>query len=316
VSGSGQTHLCVSVSGGVADEHRIAVNDLTTLATVLQTAVRGVGAVLSGGRAGVGGRKKGSVEAATELQLVAEPHPGSITLELALAPEPEPIPGSEQPHLGERALEALIQGLGSLDESTDELPEGFDPGVLKTLNRLGPVLRRGHTVDFSLYGISANRLQACVDQRWLGTVERLIAKPLRAHLTLEGVLQMVDLGARPLQCRIDRGFLPSVMCLIPNELEPEVRAGLGKLVRVTGEGEFDRGSDEPRRVTVEHLELVTQVAGFDPERIREHAPWQELAEEQGVSVLRDPSQLGGVFGDDAELDEFLASLRDPGQTIA
>jgi hypothetical protein len=45
------------VSGGLANEHRIAVNDLITLVTVLQTAVRGVGAVLSGGRAGVGGRK-------------------------------------------------------------------------------------------------------------------------------------------------------------------------------------------------------------------------------------------------------------------
>lgn len=299
----------------MADQHRIAVNDLATLATVLQTAVRNIGAVLSGGRAGVGGRKKGAVEAATELQLVAEPRPGSLMLDLALALDLDSIPGTEQPHLGERALKALIEGVGRLDESTDELPEGFDPGVLKTLDRLGPVLRRGHAVDFALYGISAN-LGAGVDQRWLGTVERLIARPLRAHIALEGVLQMVDLGARPLQCRIDRGFLPSVQCLIPSEMKPVVLGALSKLVRVSGEGVFDPGSGEPKRVTVEHLELVSQVVGFDPERIREHTPWQELAIEQNVGVLSDPAQLGGVFEDDAELDEFLASLRNSGPTIA
>jgi hypothetical protein len=82
-------------------------------------------------------------------------------------------------------------------------------------------------------------------------------------------------------------------------------------VRVSGEGEFDRGSDEAKRVVVERLELVTQVAGIDPEQIREHAPWQDLAVEQNVGVLTDPSQLAGVFEDDDELDQFLA-LRSPG----
>jgi hypothetical protein len=159
------------------------------------------------------------------------------------------------------------------------------------------------------------RRRACVNRRWLGTLERLRDKPLRAHLRLEGVLQMVDLGARPLQCRIDRSFLPSVMCLIPNVLELQVRAVLGKHVVVVGEGEFDRGSDEPKRVTVALLELVTQVAGFDPERINEHKPWQELAEQQGVGVLADARQLGGVFPDDEELDEFLTTLR-PDHNVA
>jgi hypothetical protein len=70
-----------------------------------------VGTVLSGGRAGVGGRKTRDIEAATELHLVAEPRPGSLTLELALSPEPEAIPGAEQPHLGQRALSAENDGL-------------------------------------------------------------------------------------------------------------------------------------------------------------------------------------------------------------
>jgi hypothetical protein len=305
---NGETRLHVRISGGVADARRIAVNDLTTLANVLQTAVRGVGTVLSGGQAGLGGRKKKAIEAATELQVIAEPSPGSFQLELGLASESAtPFPEIKQPHLGERALSALLAGIAGLDESTSELPEGFDPGVLKTLDRLAPVLRRGHRIELGARGPRVQR-RACVDRQWLGTLERLRRQPLRAHLHLEGVLQMVDLGAHPLQCRIDRGYLPSVMCLIPNELEAEVRAALGKLVEIVGEGEFD-GSDEPKRVTVERLELVTEVAGFDPERINDHAPWQQLAEEQGVGVLADPTVLGGVFPNDDEVDEFLLSLR-------
>lgn len=41
------------------------------------------------------------------------------------------------------------------------------------------------------------------------------------------------------------------------------------------------------------------------------APWQDLAVEQNVGVLADPSRLAGLFQDDDELDQFLA-LRGPG----
>jgi hypothetical protein len=97
-------------------------------------------------------------------------------------------------------------------------------------------------------------------------------------------------------------------------MEPQVLVALGKRVQVAGEGEFDRGAEEPKRVIVERLEIVTHVAGFDPQRIRRHAPWQKLAEEQGVGVLSDPNQLAGVFEDDHEVDAFLRSLRSPGRT--
>ena len=315
MSETDQTHLTVRVTGGIAEANRMVVTDLTTLASVLQTAVRGVGLVLSGGRAGMGGRTKGTIEAATELHVIAEPRPGSFVLDLGLAPAPAHIPGAEQPHLGERALSALIEGIDSLDAAGDELPEGFDPGVLKTLDRLAPVLRRGHKIDLASRG-RLGRQRACIDRNWLGTVERLRDKPLRAHIRLEGVLQMVDLGAHPLQCRIDRPFEPSVPCLIPNEYERQVQALLGKHVQLTGEAVFDRGSDHPRRVSVEHLERVTEVAGFDPERISEHVGWQELASEQNVGALHYPEQLGGLFERDSEVDEFLALLRDPGPSLA
>jgi hypothetical protein len=305
---TGPKRLDVRVSGGVADENRVPLGDLITIAQTLQDAMRGVGSVLTGGKAGLGGRTKGDIEAATELQLLAEPKPGSITLELGLAPAPEALPGAEQPYLGERALAALIEGMARLDEAESELPEGFDPGVLKTLKRLRPVLRRGYTLDLALDATALAQPTPLVhvDETWLSKVDNLIDKPLRAHIRLEGVLQMVDLGSHPLQCRIDRSFSPSVACLVPSELQDEVRAALGKQVEVTGEGEFDRGSEEPKRITVDELAIVTDVVGIDPSRFRQHVSWEELAVAQGVEPLADPDSLGGLFESDEELDQFLA----------
>jgi hypothetical protein len=315
MSESAQTQLTVRVTGGIAETHRLTVTDLTTLASVLQTAVRGVALVLTGERAGVGGRKKANIEAATELQVFAEPRQGSFVLDIGLAPEPPAIPGAEQPHLGERALSTLIEGIDTLDGASDELPEGFDPGVLKTLDRLAPVLRRGHKIELASRG-RTGRQRTCIDREWLGTVERLRDKPLRAHVRIEGVLQMVDLGASPLQCRIDRAFEAPVPCLIPTEFRAQVMAAHGKHVEIAGEAIFDRGSDQPKRVMVETIERLTRVAGIDPERIREHVGWSELAERQNVRTLDRPEELGGLFESDDEVDEFLAVLRDPGPTLA
>lgn len=82
----GRTQLDVRVSGGIADDHPISANDLATLATVLQTAVRGVGTVLSGGQAGVGGRRK-----ATSSQ------PPSCSSSLSPAPAASPFRSSSLP---------------------------------------------------------------------------------------------------------------------------------------------------------------------------------------------------------------------------
>jgi hypothetical protein len=126
---------------------------------------------------------------------------------------------------------------------------------------------------------------------------------------------MVDLGTDPLQCRIDRQFHPPVPCLIPTEMRPQVMAAHGRHVEVSGEAEFDRGSDQPKRVMVDTTELVTRVAGIDPARINEHSGWQQLAERQQVRRL-DPGEFGGLFDSDRDVDEFLAVLRDPGPTLA
>ena len=123
------SHLQLRLVGGPADRHRVALNDLTTLASGIQTTVRNVGAVLAGHTTGRGGGKLGWIEQATELVLVAPPGQGSVTFELELAGD-VPAVGVDPEDLGAEALAALVGGLDSLGHA-ETLPRGFDPGVLK-----------------------------------------------------------------------------------------------------------------------------------------------------------------------------------------
>lgn len=298
--------LDVRVAGGLEDANRFSANDLATLATVMQTAVRGVATVLSGGRAGVGGRKSRAIDAATELEVVAPPEKGSFVLHMELAVDDAELPGLKTSELGDRALRALTRGLDELAEAEERLPEGFDRGVLSTLDRLGPVLRKRQNVTLVANGAAGPRV-AAMSTSTLELVERLMAQPLRAPVEIEGVLKMVDLAATPLLVRVDRGPLPSVSCMIGIERKAEVLGAIDKRVRLTGDGQFDPGVDQPRRVEVQELEVISVVAGLDPERIQRHLGWQDLAREQEVGPMQDPAQLAGLFADDDELDEFLAS---------
>ncbi len=304
-------HVTLALDGGPAAEHRVAVTDLLTVAGGVQTALRNVAAVLVQQPSGQGGRKLKSIEATTELQVVAQPRQSSFALDLELAPT-QPFLGGEQlfPGIGDAALEALIDGLKALSEDRDTLPPGFDRGVLRNVAAIGKVFRKGYThVDLGLNGGAPPR-SARLDGERVDVVKKLIAKPLRAQASIEGVLQMVDLGARPLECRVDRPYLSSVVCLIPNEWEPEVRAAHGRRVRVEGEGEFEPQSNEPKRIEVARLVLLPDVPGIDRQEFRRAQNWQELALERKAQPIRNPATLAAdVFEDDDELDAFLTTLR-------
>jgi hypothetical protein len=132
------THLKLHLDGGPADQHRVYLNDLATVAQGVQTALRNVGAVLAGQTTGRRGRKLGWIERATELVLVAAPREGSVDLDLELAAQAPTLEvDTELSDLGPAALEAFVDGLGKL-ASDAPLPKGFDPASL----RRSPAWRR------------------------------------------------------------------------------------------------------------------------------------------------------------------------------
>lgn len=297
-------HLRLRLSGGPADEHRVSLNDLTTIAQGVQAAVRNVGAVLVGQRTGRGGRKLGWIEQATELELVAPPSAGSLVLDLELAdgtPTLEVEPDFSG--LGPMALATFVDGLAHLTADAP-LPRGFDPGVLKAVTSLTPIFTKGYrSLELTIGGRLSTHCGEITQDR-LGVVRQITERPLTAPASVDGVLIAVDLAGDPLTCRIDRPFLPSVTCLIPRQMREVVKDLIERQVHADGVGEFESGSEQPRRLKVQSLH------GSDPAAIdrlawRDHRPWQEHALQQGAAPLR-TEDLPSLFDDDEDLERFLA----------
>lgn len=303
-------HLQLRLVGGPADQHRVSLNDLTTIATGVQTAVRNVGAVLAGQATGRGGRKLGWIEQATELVLVAPPAAGCVTLELELA-DTNPTLDVEARDLGPAALEALVVGLDALADDAS-LPGGFDPGVLKALGTMAPLFRKGYRAIGLTTGRNDDSHCAELNTDRLAVARRLTEKPWSATTSVEGVLIAVDLAGDPLTCRVDRVFLPNVTCLFPRAMREVVKGLIEQQVHVDGIGEFDPGADEPKRLRVANL-IGVGPNSLDRTAWRQHRPWQELALRQGTEPLR-IDELPSLFDDDEELELFLAAAH--GQTAA
>jgi hypothetical protein len=302
------THLQLHLVGGPADQHRVSLTDLTTIASGVQNAVRNVGAVLAGQSTGHGGRKLGWIEQATELVLVAPPKAGSVALELELAGDVPTLEVEDQ-DLGPQALAAFVNVLDALAPD-QPLPRGFDPGVLKAINTMAPVFKKGYTSIGLAIGRNGDERRVAVTTERIAVAKRLRERPLSAVTSVEGVLIAVDLAGDPLSCRIDRPFLPSVACYIPREMREVVKSLIERQVRVDGVGEFEPGSDEPRRIHVEGLH-GDPAGGIDRTAWRQHRPWQELALQQGTEPAR-AEAFPDLFDDDEDFKLFLAATH--GQT--
>lgn len=298
------THLQLRLDGGPADQHRVALSDLSTIAQGIQTAVRNVGSVLAGQTTGGGGRKPGWIEQSTELVLVLPPTEGSVVLDLELAGETPTLEGdADLTELGPEAIEAFVDGLDALARDAP-LPRGFDRGVLKALASLTPVFRKGYRSLGVTVGANGASRSTEITQDRLAVVRELTEQPLIAPAAVDGVLIAVDLAGDPLSCRIDRPFLPSVACLIPREMREVVKDLIEHLVHAEGLGEFDPGAEGPKRLRVRSLENAA--AGMiDRLAWRDHRPWQEHSLRQDVEPLH-TDDLPSLFEDEEELDRFLA----------
>jgi hypothetical protein len=210
----------------------------------------------------------------------------------------------EAQRLGPTALEALLSGLATLAPD-GPLPRGFDPGVLKALNSMAPIFRKGYESIGLTIGHNGDILSGEVTSERLSVARRLTERPLSAPASVDGVLIAVDLAGEPLACRIDRPFLTSVACLIPRAMREVVKTLIEHQVHAEGIGEFDAGADEPRRLRVTQL-TGAEVGDVDRTAWRDHRPWQEHTLAQGTKPLR-AAELPRLFDDDDDLERFLAA---------
>ena len=247
----GPIRMSLRLTGPRVEANRLPLSELERVSKRLRATLRDIAIVLSDhGPSGRGGRVAKFIERAVDLEVVGSPRAGSFVLELEA---PRDAPTHDQlfedlgPDLAERSISALVSGLDELSNETEQLPEGFDRGVLSAIGGFAQTFSKGVddiAITASHQGAQGSNV-AHLNRERVALSKALIRKPIRAHTSLEGSLRMVD--DRTLECRIEHPPATSVICFFDEKDRDVVwKAGSGRqVVRVLGEGEFVPGGARP-----------------------------------------------------------------------
>lgn len=305
--------LELRLHGTLVRSSRLPLSELERVAGRLRTTLRDVAIVLSDhGPSGRGGRVKKYIEEAVDLNVVGSPRTGSFVLDL----EAPPRPAADQdelfddfgPDLVERAIEAFVSGLEELSDELEQLPEGFDRGVLQAVSGFGRTFNQGiEEISFTIADGRPRLAGTRLTRDRVAVAKRLIRKPIKAHTVIEGSLRMVD--DRTLECRVERPPAVSVTCFFDEKDRDIVwEAGKGRqLVRVVGEAELHPGEKEPRKLWASSIKVLHEELPFDPKLFWQHRELDELAQEQGMARSR-LAELSDPWRDDDEADALIAAI--------
>jgi hypothetical protein len=314
MSGSDPVVLTVKLDGPLVSEHRLPLSELLRVGKQLRDSLRDVAVVLAHqGPSGTAGRAKKSIEAAVDLRVVGGAKRGSFVLELETPPESPgeqaELPVEMGPRLSRQAIVALIDGLDELHDGIEHLPIGFDRGVLRAIVPFRTTLSKGLTaINLSVEGPDTRKTTAITSER-VDLVKRLIDSPFKAQATVEGVLQMVDFGS--LECRVDRPPLPSVSVYFSEHERDKVHEAVRQVVRVSGEGEFEPGSDQPSKVWAAEIQVLYEALELDVDAFWEEKGIDQLAAEQHASRYQLPKDVDeDSWRDDDDAAALIATIRD------
>jgi hypothetical protein len=309
-----RVRLNLRLTGPTVDDNRLPLSELERVSKKLRATLRDIAIVLSNhGPSGRSGRVAKFIETAVDLEVVGAPRAGSFVLDLE-APSAAPT-GSQLfddlgPDLAERSIRAFVSGLDRLTDETEQLPEGFDRGVLGAIGGFAQTFSKG--VDEIVITASDGQSGAEVahlDRDRVALAKRLVRRPVKAQTALEGVLRMVD--DRTLECRIEHPPSTSVTCFFDEKDRNVVwKAGTGRqIVRISGEGEFVPGEHEPRRIWASSIRVLYEELSFDQHLFWRKTDIDTLAREQQPSTVHALPDAND-WRDDLEADALIAAIWD------
>ena len=306
--------LTLKLDGPLVAEHRLPLSELLRVGKHLRDSLRDVAVVLTHhGPSGTAGRSKKEIEKAANLQVVGAPRAGSFALDLevprAEVPAQPGLPGEMGPTLSEQAVVAFLDGLESLNDESEDLPVGFDRGVLRAVIPFNTALKKGLTeISLSSSRNGDRHHCAAITQAKVQVVKRLISQPVVADAFAEGVLQMVDFGS--LACRIDRPPLPSVSVSFEEKDRDLVHRAVRQVVRVTGEGRFEPNNNEASSMNASSIEIVYESLELDANAFWEDKALATLAEEQRTPNFSMPSRIeADPWRDDDAAAQLVDAIR-------
>ncbi len=304
--------LTAHLEGPAVKDNAIELADLSHFAGHLQNAVFRVAAVLSGQlHSAKRGPTLDSIAESCTLELLAL-QPGSVGLAMDFKRNDQ-LTISAEPHLGETALQKLLEGLPILEDPNAALPEGYDTGVLSSWRDAGRLLGRGvENIRFEMQTESVCQSASFNSHLNEQIAERLQA-PVHNRRTVQGRLLMGDFKETGYRCRINPPVGAAVSCTFEDTHRDTVLGALTKFVRVVGEA-----TETEDRITslhiadIEVLEGGEQEVGFyeGPFDFEDFVSIESAAAEQGVEPVTDFELLLGRFWpEDETADDFVAALR-------
>lgn len=205
-----------------------------------------------------------------------------------------PQPDTSDDLLSE-SFDALVSGLGRLQEHPNELPPHFNNAVINGLVTMcGGISRRNiNQITFSSGDLTHFTLNSTVR----ATLRRAQKGGSQQELTIVGRLHMGDFDPVSLRCRIDT-HAGNVACDLDDDLRDSVLELIDSLVIASGVAEMQLDGSTVR---VLHLDQLEALDGAESSSL------DELAEQQGVVAINSIESLRGEPIDD--FDNFLEIVR-------
>lgn len=237
---------------------------------------------------------------------------GSFCLALDLQRSQPQIQGLD---LGERALEALVAGLGELQGGGHQPPNNFRPAALVELRHVGRLLGDGiDRIELTLKTRQCN-LAATYDEPTLERVRRMLERPSERHETIEGRLLMADFNEPRTRCRIHPAAGEPVQCTFDPHMMEEVQENLRSFVRAKGEGQRDPSTGRVisfQILEIDPLEVETEATTIGGSEFWQEKSVEELARDQGVAVPQPLDEIIGkgvdLWEDEADFDSFVGGI--------
>ena len=297
--------LRLQVQGPAVASGRILVDDLVVLVRQVQTAIERIALVLRGEQGMRRGRRPADIERLTRLELVAL-ESGSVVMVLDFRRDQLQLEGMDP---GVEAAWRLVDGLVALDQR-EELPPGWDPGVVVAFREATSLFRRGiERVEISL-GIDGCWRSACLEAVDAERFARLATRRVSNRRTVEGRLLMADFKEWATRCRVHPPMGPPVECTFDEAHRQAVLDALTKYVRVTGEAEIDPETSRIKRLAIADLEILDwEGAEETTPSFWEPIPTEELAVMQRVKpVTRVEELVADIWESPEEVEAFLADV--------
>ena len=313
--------LSIRLDGPSIGSSRIPVSQLLRLLTEFNKALHRVGRVLLGeADSSRKGRNQRSISAEVALDLVEITHGSPATvLGLERSCGQQSI---ECMDFGVEIIEKSLNGLRPIQTADEELPPGYDPGVLLAWRDLGLMFEQGVSeLSFSL-NHRPQPLTASYTAPGYCLVQQRIQGPQRNIRSIEGRLLMADFKEHGTRCRIHPSVGDPIMCLFSESQKDEVLENILHFVKIIGEAKEDPVTGKIASIQLHDIQRIESRETENLDLLPQGTPlpadfWQSpsldvLAEMQGAQPMHDISALFGTWPGDPDdgFEELIADLRD------